>query len=80
RWHKLAQFIALFSTHTWPGNVRELTYMIERLALLSAGCPNASLFEILNLTGFNALQSCNTSQTHGRIVADLSKGQRIAVI
>ncbi|MCA7130643.1 sigma 54-interacting transcriptional regulator [Escherichia coli] len=78
--HKLAQFIALFSTYNWPGNVRELNFIIERLALLSAGFPNASLFEILNLTGFNALKSCNTSQTNGRIVADLSKGQLKAVI
>lgn len=39
--HKLAQFIALFSTYNWPGNVRELNFIIERLALLSAGFPNS---------------------------------------
>lgn len=60
--------------------MRELNFIIERLALLSAGFPDASLFEILNLIGFNALKSFNSSQGTGTIVADLSKGQLKAVI
>lgn len=47
---------------------------------LPAGSPDASLFEILNLTGFNTLKSFNSSPATGTIVTDLSKGQLKAVI
>ncbi|WP_436859177.1 sigma 54-interacting transcriptional regulator [Citrobacter tructae] len=78
--HKLGQFISLFATYSWPGNVRELNFIIERLVLLSAGFPDTSLFEILNLTGFNALKAFTAANASGPVVADLSKGSLKTIV
>jgi PAS domain S-box-containing protein len=56
---RLPQFLELFSSYQWPGNVREVKFIIERLSLLISEFPEYSLYEILQLTGFNNLQNSN---------------------
>jgi transcriptional regulator with PAS, ATPase and Fis domain len=77
---KHEQFIELFASYSWPGNVRELNFILERLALLSRGFPDASFFELLNLTGFNLFKSKDSGQSSEPVTVDLNKGQLKTVI
>jgi transcriptional regulator with PAS, ATPase and Fis domain len=71
--HLLGQFIDFFAAYSWPGNVREMRFIIERLALLSAGFPHYSLPEMLSLTG-STFSAAPAPQPNAPLQVNLTKG------